>query len=202
MTFFNFVSGISLGTIGASLAIDSALSVQNGLIALIAWSAFTIIVGFLDIKSPKIRLAVEGQPMILIKNGKVMEDELRKARLDIDALNSLLRSKNVFGFSEVDYAIFKTDGTLSVMKKEVKQPLTKEDMNITQSQNTLVAMPTTVISDGKIKKESLAFLNLDKQWIDKQLQSANIDSIADVFFAEVQKDGSLYIDKRNDTIKG
>lgn len=80
MTFFNFVSAISFGTIGASLAIDSSLSFRNGVIALIVWSLFTIIIGVLNIKSPKVRLAVEGQPRILIKKGKIMESELRKVR--------------------------------------------------------------------------------------------------------------------------
>jgi uncharacterized membrane protein YcaP (DUF421 family) len=114
MTFFNFVSAISIGTLGASLAIDSSISIRNGLIALIAWSAFTIITGFLDIKSPKFRLAVEGQPVIVIKNGKIMNRALRKVRLDLDALNTLLRKKNVFSVSDVNYAIFEIVGTLSV----------------------------------------------------------------------------------------
>src|SRR3954468_24618889 len=71
MTFFNFVSAISIGTLGASLAIDSSLSIRNGLIALICWSAFTILLGFLDIKSKKVRYLIEGQPIILIKKGKI-----------------------------------------------------------------------------------------------------------------------------------
>ena len=70
MTFFNFVSAISIGTLGASLAIDSTISITNGLLALIAWSVFTIFMSFLDIKSPKFRIAIEGQPIILIKKGK------------------------------------------------------------------------------------------------------------------------------------
>src|SRR4051794_34405375 len=96
MTFFNFVSAISIGTLGASLAIDPSISITNGLIALVAWSAFTIFMGILDIKSQKFRVAVEGEPRILVKKGKIMEDELRKVRLDIDTLNALLRKKNVF----------------------------------------------------------------------------------------------------------
>ena len=95
MTFFNFVSAISIGTLGASLAIDSTISITNGLLALVAWSVFTIFMSYLDIKSPKFRVAVEGEPRILIKKGQIMEDELRKVRLDINALNSLLRKKDV-----------------------------------------------------------------------------------------------------------
>ena len=200
MTFFNFVSAISLGTLGASLAIDSSISITNGLIALIAWSAFTIFIGVLDIKSPKFRIAIEGQPRILIKKGKIMENELRKVRLDIDALNALLRKKNVFSVSDVDYAIFESDGTLSVMKKEPKQTLTKSDMNINQTNVNVFPISTSVISDGEIKQENLKKLNLDKQWLERQLKLSGVDSISDVFYAEVQKDGTLYIDYKNDVL--
>ncbi len=100
MTFFNFVSAISIGTLGASLAIDSSISITNGLIALVAWSVFTIFVGLLDIKSQKFRVVIEGEPRILVKKGQIMEDELRKVRLDIDALYALLRKKNVFSVSD------------------------------------------------------------------------------------------------------
>ena len=200
MTFFNFISAISIGTLGASLAIDSSISIRNGVIALVAWSAFTIIIGLLDIKSPKFRLAIEGQPRILIKKGQIMEHELRKVRLDIDALNVLLRKKNVFSFADVDYAIFETDGSLSVMKKEPKQPLTKSDMNIYQTKPSVFPISTSVISDGEIKHENLNKLNLDQQWLEEQLKRSGVDSISDVFYAEVQKDGTLYIDYKNDML--
>ncbi|ASN06453.1 YetF domain-containing protein [Virgibacillus necropolis] len=200
MTFFNFISGIAIGTIGASLAIDSTISIRNGFLALIGWSAFTIVLGLLDIKSKKIRLLVEGQPIILIKQGKIMESSLRKARLDINALNALLRQKNVFSVTDVDYAIFETSGKLSVMKMEAKQLVTKSEMNIPQVTTNVFPIATSIISDGKIDKGNMEKLNLTKQWLDQQLQLARINSITDVFYAEVQKDGTLYIDKRNDSL--
>jgi len=200
MTFFNFVSAISIGTLGASLAIDSSISITNGLIALVAWSAFTIFVGIIDLKSPKFRETIEGQPRILIKQGQIMEAELRKVRLDIDALNALLRKKNVFSVSDVDYAIFETDGSLSVMKKEAKQSLTKGDINMNQNSVHAFPISTSVISDGEIKGENLEKLNLDKQWLERQLKLSGVESISDVFYAEVQKDGTLYIDKKNDIL--
>ena len=200
MTFFNFVSAISIGTLGASLAIDSTISITNGLLALVAWSVFTIFMSYLDIKSPKFRVAVEGEPIILIKKGQIMEDELRKVRLDIDALNSLLRKKNVFSVTDVDYAIFETDGSLSIMKKEAKQTLTKSDIHIDQTNVSIFPIPTSVISDGEIKQDNLKMLNLDRQWLEQQLKLSGVDSISDVFYAEVQKDGTLYIDCRNDVL--
>ncbi|WP_338450159.1 DUF421 domain-containing protein [Niallia oryzisoli] len=200
MTFFNFVSAISIGTLGASLAIDPSISIRNGLIALAAWTAFTVIMSILDVKSPAFRKAVEGQPFILIKKGQVMEEELRKARLNMDTLLALLRKKNVFSASDVDYAIFETDGTLSVMKKEAQQPVTKSDLNTIQTKATIYPIATEVISDGEIKEENLAKLHLDQQWLEQELKRSGVHSISDVFYAEVQKDGSLYIDQRNDLL--
>ena len=199
MTFFNFVSGIAIGTIGASLAIDSTLSVRNGLIALVGWSAFTIVLGFIDIRSKKIREVIQGQPRILIKKGKIMEGQLRKVRLDIDALKALLRHKNVFSVSDVDYAIFETDGKLSVMKKESKLPLSKSDMGIIPKKY-IYPIATEIITDGRIISSNLEKLNLNKEWLDQQLQIAGVQSIAEVFYAEVQKDGTLYIDSKNDVL--
>lgn len=153
---------ISIGTLGASLAIDPSISITNGLIALVAWSVFTIFMSVLDLKSPKFRYAIGGQPIILIKKGKIMDEALRKVRLDLDALNALLRKKNIFSISDVDYAIFELDGTLSVMKKDSKQTLTKSDMSINQANVNVFPISTSVISDGEINQENLKKLNLDR----------------------------------------
>ncbi|PJZ00658.1 DUF421 domain-containing protein [Bacillus vallismortis] len=200
LTFFNFVSAISIGTIGASLAIDSTLSIRNGFIALFAWSAFTIIVGFLDIKFPAIRYAVEGQPVILIRKGKIMDKQLRSVRLDLDALQTLLRKKNIFSLADVDYAIFETDGSLSVLKKQAKQNVTKKDMNV-QGENTNpnVSHPASVIADGKVREDNLKKLNLNKQWLMDRLKESGIQHPKEVFYAEVQTDGTLYIDKKENS---
>ncbi|MGM0851022.1 MAG: YetF domain-containing protein [Bacillota bacterium] len=200
MTFFNFVSGIAIGTIGASLAIDPSLSVRNGLIALIGWTLITILLGYIDINSKKVRELIEGQPRILIKKGQIMEDELRKVRLDIDALNALLRQKNVFAVSDVDYAIFETDGNLSVMKKEPSQPLSKSDFGIQNPALNTYPISTEVINDGRIIMSNLEKLNLNTEWLEQQIRLSGINSISDVFYAEVQKDGKLYIDGKNDML--
>lgn len=197
MTFVNFISAIVLGTLGASLATDPAIRVVDGMIALASWSAFTVLLGYLDIKSKKIRKIMTGQPVILIKNGKIMESALRKVRVDMETLSSLLRKKDVFAVSDVNYAIFETDGSLSVMKKETKQPATKKDLNIPEAQYAF-PMPAAVITDGVVNSRNLEKLKLDQQWLDQELQKTNIQSLSDIFYAEVQQDGSLYIDQRRD----
>ncbi|GGA80221.1 hypothetical protein GCM10008025_24530 [Ornithinibacillus halotolerans] len=128
-----------------------------------------------------------------------MENSLRKTQLDIDSLNSMLRQKDVFSLKDVEFAIFETSGKLSVMKKENMQPVTKGDLQISK-QSKIYPSATEVISDGIINTNNLTRLNLDTEWLEQQLQNAGISSVSEVFFAEVQTDGSLYIDNKDDQL--
>jgi uncharacterized membrane protein YcaP (DUF421 family) len=87
-----------------------------------------------------------------------------------------------------------------MMKKENKQALIKQDMNIQKVTQDVFPIPTEVISDGKVNKSNLSKLNLPEDWLEEQVKLAGAKSISDVFYAEVQKDGTLYIDKREDNV--
>ena len=128
-----------------------------------------------------------------------MENSLRKSRLDIDTLNSMLRQKEVFSMKDVKYAIFETSGQLSVMKYENKQSVSKGDLQI-PNKTSIFPTSTQVISDGKIITNNLSRLNLDNNWLNQQLQNAGITNLSQVFYAEIQQDGSLYIDKKDDNM--
>ena len=105
----------------------------------------------------------------------------------------MLREKNVFSKQDVHYAILEPNGQLSVLKKEYQQAVTKGDMNITTS--TFTYLPSEIISDGKIVVKNLKELNLTKQWVLDELKKHGIQSVREVFYAEIQKDGSLYTNK-------
>ena len=194
MTFFNFASAIAIGEIAASLVVDDQLSISNGIYALIGWSLYTILMSYLDIKTLKGRQLLTGSPIILIKEGKILEQALHKCRLDLDTLKAMLRQKDVFSIAEVDFAIFETDGKLSVLKKDSGSSITNRNMY--KVKNKLIPFPLEIILDGNIKKENLINSGFDNNWLIAQLQRAGIHSISEVFYAEVQTDGSLYIDKK------
>jgi uncharacterized membrane protein YcaP (DUF421 family) len=200
MTFFNFASAIAIGSIAGNLAFNHHLSILNGIISLIGWSLLTLLTGRIVIKSKKARKVINGEPLIIIKNGKIMEKPLRKVNLDLDSLTALLRQKNIFSITEVEYAIFEITGELSVMKKDNKQPVTKGDMNIVNPQKKLLPTITEVVSDGIINITNLEKLNLNTEWLNEQLLQAGIKTISDVFYAEVQPDNTLYIDSKNDKL--
>lgn len=200
MTFFNLVSAIAFGSIAASLITNANVSIINGIIALFGWAAFTVLTDQIHLKSKKARKILIGDPVIVIKKGKIMEDALRKVRLDTDSLKALLRHKSIFSITDVDFAILETDGKISVMKKENKQNVTKSDMNIAMSQENLVPLSSELVSDGLVNIQNLNKMNKDQAWLEEQLQQAGVQSIEDVFYAEVQNDGNLYIDKRDDML--
>lgn len=186
MTFFNFASAIAIGSVAGNLAFNNDLSILNGIISLIGWSLLTLLSGRIVIKSKKARKLINGEPLIIIKNGKIMEKPLRKVNLDIDALTALLRQENIFSITEVEYAIFETTGKLSVMKKDNKH------------QKKLLPTITEVVSDGVINENNLEKLNLNTAWLNQQLMQAGIKTISDVLYAEVQPDHTLYIDSKKD----
>lgn len=198
MTFFNLVSAIAFGSIAAALVVNPSVSIINGIIALLGWAAVTVLTDQIHLKSKKARKLLMGDPVIVIKKGKILEDVLKQTRLDTDSLQARLREKSIFSLSDVDYAIFETDGKLSVMKKEPKQAVTKSDLNIAMSKGDFVPLSTELVADGQVNDKNLAKMNKDQTWLDDQLQHAGIQSIDDVFYAEVQPDGNLYIDKRED----
>ncbi|SDN11401.1 Uncharacterized membrane protein YcaP, DUF421 family [Fictibacillus solisalsi] len=191
MTFFNFISAIVFGTLGGTMITDPSMSIRNGLLVVACWGAITIAAGYLDLKSKTARNLMTGEPVIIIRDGLIMEKTLKRVRLDINSLMAQLREKEIFSLSDVDYAIFETDGKLSVMKKENGQQPPPPGPAI-------FPLPTEVISDGNINTANLDKLQLDEAWLRQQLQQQSITSIRDVFYAEVQKDGKLYVDKRDD----
>jgi uncharacterized membrane protein YcaP (DUF421 family) len=200
MTFPNFVSAIAIGSIAANLVLSPNVRIFYGVLALAGWSLFTVILDYIELKSKRGRKLIEGDPMIVVKNGMVMEDILRKTRLNIDTLNSMLRQKNIFSMAEVEFAIFEADGKLSVMKKENLQEVTKSDVNIQKYKKNIYPLATAVVTDGAIVNENLKKLNIQPEWLDHQLLKAGVKDVSDVFYAEIQQDGSLYIDKRNDVV--
>lgn len=197
MTFFNFVSAIAIGSIAANLVVNSNLSIRNGVFALVGWAAFTIAMGYIDIFSKRARKVTTGEPIIVIKEGKVMENSLRSTRLDMNNLSALLREKGIFNIADVEYAFFESSGKLSVMPKETKQPVTKGDLNI-PNRNNAYPTATEIISDGQLNTVNLSRLNLDEKWLNQELEKAGISDLSEVFYAEVQQDGTLYIDQKDD----
>jgi len=190
LTFFDFVTGITLGTVAGSFVTTEV----QGYYVLLSLAIFTIMViisGYIALKSMTIRNLIIGEPIILIKNGKIYEDNMRKIRYNQDILMMQLREKDVFDIEEVVDAILEPHGKLSVLKRSKDQPVTLKDLNIFIPNKGL---PTELVKEGKILEQNLKKLKLSHEWLFNQLAAKSIQKIEDIFLASLSSEGKLYID--------
>lgn len=198
LTYYDYINGITFGSIAGVMATDVAQRTRQHLIGLILFAFLTFLMSYISMKSRPARKVLEGEPSIVVFEGKILEDNLRKMRYNIDDLISQLRQKDVFNISDVKYAILEPNGSMSVLKKADTQPLTPKDMNITPQQQSL---PSELIVDGQIIYQNLQQNNLDGKWLMGILASQNIHSVKDVAYATIDPvTRQLYIDTYKDSI--
>ncbi|MED4077849.1 DUF421 domain-containing protein [Lysinibacillus fusiformis] len=191
LTFFHYITGITFGSIASEIASQEETPFLDGVISLIWWSALTYLMTIITIKSKKARVLIDDKPTIVVQNGLILEAALRKNRLHMDELTMMLREQAIFSVQDIQYALLETNGKLSVLQKTSEQVATKQDVKADVSPPTY--LPTEVVSDGQLIKENIVELELTEDWVMKKLKKQNVHSVEDVFFAQVQTNGSLYI---------
>ncbi|MDB5085126.1 MAG: hypothetical protein JWN30_2012 [Bacilli bacterium] len=197
MTVFDYIAGITVGDIAAFTATNMDGPMLHGFIALTIFALFPVAMGLLAVKSKKVRDIVDGKGTVLIKHGKILEDNLKKERMSTDELLEQLRLKNAFQVSNVEFAVMEPNGAVSVLLKSQNEPLTPKHMGFTVSPTT---EPQTVIMDGNIMQESLATIGLNNGWLLAELEKLGV-SLDNVFLGQVDSNAELYVDLYDDVIK-
>lgn len=198
LNLFDYIMGITIGNMAAGMTTDLSSRAWPHFVGLITWC----ILGYLlDVISSKWRYAskvLEGEPVIVIMNGKIMENVLRKMKYRISEVLELLRNQGIFDPTQVDYAIIEPNGQLSVLLKPENLPLTPKDMKVAASPS---GISTELVYDGLIIEQNLKQLNKDKAWLMKELKKQGIHDISEVFLVTLNPVGSLYVDKYEDHLK-
>lgn len=197
LTFLEFIIGITLGELAGFLSTDVEAHFLHGVIALAVWFVVPLGLEFLMLKSKKLRQLIEGGGRVVIKEGKVLEDNMKKERLSADELLEQLRGKNVFNFADVEFAVMETNGELSVLLKKDKQPLTPSHLGI---KTVNEVEPQTVIMDGKYLDEPLATLGLSRGWLHAELEKIGV-TVENVFLGQVDAYQQVYVDLYDDKLK-
>jgi uncharacterized membrane protein YcaP (DUF421 family) len=195
LTFFDYTLGITIGSIAATLTTDLSSRAWPHFVGLFAWAFLGYLMQLITEKWRYAAKYIEGEPTIIIMNGKIMENALKKMKYTAADIMSLLRIKDVFDLSQVDFAIIEPNGQLSVLKKPEYEPLTPKDMSILKAPS---GISTELIYDGILIDQNLKQLNKSKKWLIDQLKMHEVKDISDVFLATLTPSGSLYIDKYDD----
>ncbi|TQR16376.1 YetF domain-containing protein [Psychrobacillus soli] len=198
LTFFHYITGITIGSIAAEIASQKETPFLDGLVSLIWWTILTLLMSYISLKSTKLRILIDDEPTIIVKDGEISVKSLKSARLHMDDVLMMLREQSIFSIQDVHYAVLETNGELSVFKKVAQHEATKLDVKADVSLPAF--MPAEIISDGKIVQKNLLELDLTEDWVMKKLRKHGVDSISDVFYAQLQTNGSLYISLRKNGI--
>lgn len=157
-------------------------SMLYSLIPIVILVLLQCILSYFSLKKPKFRIFLDGNPSLIIKNGKINYNEMLKQRYNLDDLLVQIREKGYRSIEEIEYAILESNGTLSVFPYD----------------NGKSPLPLPIILDGDIQEDTIKHLKKDKKWIYNILDKKNI-KLEDVFFA-FYKDKNVFIIKNDDLI--
>ncbi|MDQ0062181.1 DUF421 domain-containing protein [Paenibacillus harenae] len=196
LSFFEYITGITIGSLAAYISLDLDARWYLGIVSLSVWVAVTLGIEFLQLKSKKARDFIDSRSTVLIKDGKIMEENLKKERLTTDELMEQLRKKNIFQAANVEFAVMEPSGDINVLLTKENQPLTPKHLGIKVAPEQ---EPQTVIMDGKIMDEPLATIGLSREWLNTELETIGV-AIENVFLGQVDSYGQLYVDLFDDQI--
>lgn len=168
---------------------DIGIPLLNGLIPIIVLMCCEVLVSGGVLKSIKFRAFICGRPSIIIKNGMIDQEEMKRCRLCLDELTEDLRKKGFTDLSKIKYAILETDGTLNPLPYATENPPSAVALNIPAED---FSIPRCVISDGRIIERNLTESGKDMLWLKNQLKSRNINSHKEVYYMTVDDFDKIY----------
>ncbi|MEH7009387.1 DUF421 domain-containing protein [Neobacillus niacini] len=197
LSFFEYVSGITIGSIAGEAITGLEKNMFQGMVAVIIFSLATLLADILALKSKSFRDFIEGRGTVLIKDGKVLEENLKKEKYTIDELSALLRQKDIYRVADVEFAVLEPRGTLSALLKKENRPLTPKDL---QMKVPAEKEPQTVIMDGSILDEALRSSGKSRGWLETELEKLEL-TLDNVFIGQVDSYGELTVDIYDDKIQ-
>lgn len=197
LSFFEYIVGITVGDIAGTMSMDLSISLEEGITSILIWSLFPVLTSRISLRNKKFRDFVEGNSTLFIKNGKILEENLKREKYTVDELLEQLRKKDVFRVADVEFAVLEPNGELNVLLKREKQPLTVGDVFPNPPSEK---EPQTVIMDGMILDEPLATMGLNRGWLKQQLDKQGV-AIENVFLGQVDSYGQLTLDLYDDKIQ-
>lgn len=189
MNLFDYVIGITIGSIAAEMATELE-EPWKPLCALLIYGAVTLLLSILTNKFPRLRKYLSGTPTILMDNGKLYRENLKKAKLDLSEFMVLCRQQGYFDLSSIQTAVFEYNGRLTILPVSSRRPATPEDMNLHPEQEQIF---TELIMDGRVLEGNLKRMGLDRSWLDKQLRQQGYHSPREIFLALRDPGGTVLL---------
>lgn len=187
ITPYNFLMAAGMSHIAAARMVNPKSRLVDAIAIIILYTLINLFISYLYFKAPSI---VSQKPIILVKKGTLIKNNLSKSKLTIDNLFSIMRQKDAPNLEKLDYLIAESTGDFSAASNNNSLPITKLDMGIKVS---LDILPEIIIYEGKLDEKVLKKNGLNYDWVQNELKSNNTDNINDVYLGILTSDKKLYI---------
>lgn len=190
MSMFDYINGITIGSITAEMATSLEQNFLQPLTAMIVYALAAVFLSWLTSKSIKARRLVEGAPLVLLNDGELYRENLKKAKIDVTEFLVQCRTNGYFDISKLEVAVLEGNGKISFLPKATDRPVTPSDMQLSPEQDFMVA---NVILDGRIMKENLKHTGKDEKWLQNQIKGQGAKKAEDVLLATCDASGKVTV---------
>ncbi|XVN72115.1 DUF421 domain-containing protein [Brevibacillus gelatini] len=201
LSVFDVVISIMLAEMAAMAIEDVEKPGLQFYLPMLLIALLEIVMAYISLKSKKFRDVVDGSADMIIENGEIREQAMRRNRLNMDDLLVHLRQKNVKNIADVEYAMMEPTGQMSVFLKQDKEPLTRGDLGLPKekpvSPVSYKGLPIPLILDGKVRQEALQKIGQNQLWLKREIRKYGIKDIREVSFCSIDEQGIIYIDKKD-----
>lgn len=197
LSMFDYIIGISIGSIAAEMATELE-NPENPLAAMIVYGIIAFLVSVISQRSTKVRKVMSGRPLVIMDNGIIYRENLKKARIDLSDFLTQCRTSGYFDLNQIQTAVMEYNGAISFLPVSKYRPATPSDMDIQPEQEYL---QITVIMDGHINKRNLKLSGNNEVWLTKQLHLQGYNNPSDVLLALCDNNNKLTVfpmDVKND----
>lgn len=169
---------------------DPQRPVWDGVVPVATVVGLQLSLAYLCLKSEWIRTLVYGRSSVVIRDGRIVESEMRRVRYNLDDLLEQLREKGMADVADVEIAILETTGKLSVVPRSERRPLQPADVGVPVER---AGVPHVLVRDGKVDENALRAIGRDRAWLSQMLAARGLRRAEDVLLASVDRKGRLFV---------
>lgn len=194
LNLYDYVVGITIGSVAAEISTNIDSDFFSGIIVMSVYSLVSIIISYLTEKSINLRRFFIGVPIVIMENGQILEDSLKKSKFDINDLLQEARINGYYDLSQINYAIMEANGTISFLPKKMFSNVLCSDINLLVEDDSIVS---NVIIDGVVMENNLKSIGKNKKWLLDSLKKMGYEKINDLILVICDKDYKLSVFNRN-----
>ena len=187
LDLFDYINGITIGSIAAELATELETP-WKPLIAMLIYGMIAVGLSLVTNKFPKVRKYVNGTPTILMDDGKIYRENMKKAKMDLSEFMTMCREQGYFDLNDIQTAVFEYNGKLTILPNSANRPITPADIELHPEPDHI---NTEIIMDGRIMGENLKRMGLDLKWLEKQIKAQGYHDAKEIFLGLCDNNNKL-----------